>query len=93
MTHRTSMLAAAAGALFLAASPSIAQPREGEGASEAKIKCEGANSCKGHNDCRSAHNQCAGKSSCKGMGFKMMSPEECKAHKDKMDKEKMEMDG
>jgi len=91
MKNRTVMLAAAAGALFLAASPSVAEPREGQGNDEAQVKCEGANSCKGHNDCRSAHNECAGKSSCKGMGFKMMSAEECTAHKDKMDKEEMGM--
>lgn len=90
MKNRTVMLAAAAGALFLAASPSVAEPGEAQGNSEAKIKCEGANSCKGQNDCSGAHNGCAGKSSCKGMGFKMLSAEECEAHKDKLDKEKME---
>ena len=82
MKSKTAILAAAAGALFLAAAPALAD--EGK---EGKVKCEGVNSCKGHSDCHSASNECSGKNSCKGKGYKMMTPEECKAAKDKMEKE------
>ena len=83
MNRNTAILAAAAGALFLAASPALAE--EGMGGS-AQIKCEGVNSCKGHSDCSSAHNECAGKNSCKGKGFLMMTPEDCQAAKQKLEK-------
>jgi uncharacterized membrane protein len=76
MKSTTAILAAAAGALFLAAAPVHAEEQVGK---EGKIKCEGVNSCKGHGDCHSAHNECAGKNGCKGKGFKMMTPEDCKA--------------
>jgi len=80
---KTAILAAAAGALFLAASPALA----GDEGKEGKVKCEGVNSCKGHSDCHSAGNECSGKNSCKGKGYKMMTPEDCKAAKEKMEKE------
>jgi uncharacterized membrane protein len=76
MKSSIAILAAAAGALFLAASPAHAEENVGK---EGKIKCEGVNSCKGHSDCHSAHNECSGKNACKGKGFKIMTPEECKA--------------
>jgi hypothetical protein len=80
----TALLAAAAGALFLA-SPALADHHEkSEGT---KVKCEGVNECKGHGACHSASNQCSGQNACKGKGFVMMTPEECKAAKDKMEKE------
>jgi uncharacterized membrane protein len=80
----TALLAAAAGALFLA-SPALADHHEkGE---NGKMKCEGVNQCKGHGACHSASNECSGKNECKGKGFVMMTPEECKAAKDKMEKE------
>lgn len=33
------------------------------------VHCSGVNSCKGHNDCKTAGNACAGHGSCKGQGF------------------------
>jgi hypothetical protein len=33
------------------------------------VKCYGANSCKGHNDCKTAANACKGQGGCKGQGF------------------------
>jgi uncharacterized membrane protein len=80
MKTRTAVLAAAAGALFLSGAVSPAFAEEGK---EGKVKCEGVNSCKGHSECSSAHNECAGKNSCKGKGFVMMTPEACKAAKAK----------
>ena len=85
MNRNTAILAAAAGALFLASVP--AHAAEG---SKTQVKCEGVNSCKGHSDCKSAQNDCAGKNSCKGKGgckvpvdaSHMDSKHECKS-KDK----------
>jgi uncharacterized membrane protein len=79
--NRTAILAAAAGALFLATSPALAAGDQGK---DVKIKCEGVNSCKGHGDCKTAQNDCKGHNGCKGKGFKMMSAEECAAAQKKM---------
>jgi hypothetical protein len=48
-------------------------------AADAKIKCEGGNSCKGKSECHTATNACAGQNSCKGTGHVMLSPSECTA--------------
>jgi uncharacterized membrane protein len=81
---KTALLAAAAGALFLAASPALADTHEGK---DAKVKCEGVNSCKGQSDCHTSHSECSGKNSCKGKGYKKMTAEECAAAKAEMEKE------
>jgi uncharacterized membrane protein len=41
----------------------------GEVATADLVQCFGVNTCKGHNDCKTATNACAGHSSCKGAGF------------------------
>jgi hypothetical protein len=84
VNRKTALLAAAAGALFLSASPGFAEEGEGK---DAKVKCEGVNSCKGHSECSTAENDCSGKNGCKGKGFVMMTPEECKAAKEKLEKQ------
>ena len=38
-------------------------------ADEAKVKCYGANKCKGQGACAGAGHACAGKNGCKGEGF------------------------
>ena len=81
MTIRSSLVATAAAGLFLAGLAGAAHAEEPSG--EAKIKCEGVNSCKGHSDCKSAHNDCKGKNGCAGKGFMMMSKAECDAAKAK----------
>ena len=48
-------------------------------AKEAQVHCGGVTSCKGTSDCKTAENACKGQNSCKGHGFKVLSPEECKA--------------
>jgi hypothetical protein len=52
-------------------------------ADEAKVKCEGANACKGQGSCGGSKNSCAGKNACKGQGFTMTSKAECDAAKAK----------
>lgn len=46
-------------------------------ADEVKVKCYGANACKGRSDCKSSMNGCKGKNACKGKGFEMMSEVAC----------------
>jgi len=56
------------------------------GAEEAKIKCEGVNSCKGTSACATAHNSCQGQNKCKGQGFLQLSKADCDAAKAKLSK-------
>jgi hypothetical protein len=75
------VLASAVAGLFLAggASSALADSHE----SEAKVKCEGVNECKGHGACKTAKNACAGKNGCDGQGYLMMTKAECDAAKAK----------
>ena len=42
-------------------------------------KCMGANSCKGHSDCKTANSSCKGLNACKGQGFVVLTKDECDA--------------
>jgi uncharacterized membrane protein len=64
-------LAAAAAVMFSTVPASTAR------ADEAKVKCEGVNSCKGHSACKSAKNSCKGQNACKGQGFLEMTKADC----------------
>lgn len=81
MLSKTTALASAAALLF-AAGAARADHHEGTGGE--KIKCEGANACKGQSGCHTAQNECAGHNACKGKGFVMLTPEECKEAKAKI---------
>jgi len=70
-------LAAAAAVMFSTAFVGTAS------ADEAKVKCEGVNSCKGKSACKSANNSCKGQNSCKGKGFLEMTQAKCDAAKAK----------
>lgn len=65
-------LATAAAMLFSTAPLTVANA-----ADEAKVKCEGANACKGKSACSTAKNDCAGMNSCKGQGYVMLPKAEC----------------
>ena len=41
------------------------------------VHCSGVNTCKGHNDCKTATNNCAGHASCEGTGFVSMPAKAC----------------
>jgi uncharacterized membrane protein len=84
--NRSALVASAAAALFVAGLAGAAHAEEPAG--EAKIKCEGVNSCKGHGDCKSAQNACKGQNGCGGKGFLMMTKAECDAAKAKAAEEK-----
>jgi len=72
-------LAAAAAVMFSTVAGSV----RGD---EAKVKCVGVNSCKGHSACKSANNACKGQNSCKGKGFVEMTLAQCDAAKAKAGK-------
>ena len=55
-------------------------------AEEAKVHCDGVNSCKGTSACKSATNSCKGQNSCKGKGFLEMTAKDCDAAKAKAKK-------
>ena len=83
MTHGkklSSLALATAAAVMFSTAPLTAA----NAADEAKVKCEGVNSCKGTSACGTAANACAGKNACKGHGFLMMSKAECDAAKAKL---------
>jgi hypothetical protein len=71
------LLASSAAMLFTAAIP-VAN------AEEAKIHCEGVNSCKGTSACATKTNACKGQNSCKGQGFLEMTQAQCDAAKAKL---------
>lgn len=75
-------LATAAALLFSAVPFTAAQ------ADEAKIKCVGANACKGQSACATAKNACQGQNSCKGAGYVSLTKAECDAAKAKMKDDK-----
>ena len=68
-------LATAAAMLFTAAPVLTAH------ADEAKVKCQGANACKGKSACATAKNACAGQNACKGQGYVLLPKAECDAAK------------
>jgi hypothetical protein len=76
-------LAAAAALMF-----STAPLATANAADAAKVKCEGANGCKGQSACHTAISGCQGQNSCKGKGYLMLSKAECDAAKAKLKAEK-----
>jgi hypothetical protein len=79
---KAAMIATAAALLF----GTIAAPVSA--ADEAKVKCEGANACKGKSACATAKNSCAGQNACKGQGYVQLTKAECDAAKAEMKKSK-----
>jgi hypothetical protein len=73
-------MAAAAASLFLAG---CAAQGGGDKTSMAdagggvKVKCYGANACKGQAECKTAMNSCKGHNACKAQGFVMLTEEAC----------------
>ena len=75
---------AAAAALMFTVAPLTAA----NAADAAKIKCDGANGCKGQSSCHTATSGCQGQNSCKHKGYLMLSKAECDSAKAKMKSEK-----
>jgi hypothetical protein len=71
-------LATAVGLMFLA-HPAMAQGTNSGSTPQAKVKCLGANDCKGKSACKGASSPGPGQNSCKGQGLVMTSTaQECK---------------
>ena len=69
-------IATAAAALFISGAAMTAAPTTAHAADG--VKCVGANSCKGHGECKTASNDCKGMNSCKGKGWvSVKSAKEC----------------
>ena len=66
-------VASAAAALFVAGVPASAADNDGS----VKVRCYGANACKGQAECKTSMNSCKGHNSCKGQGFVSMSEKAC----------------
>lgn len=65
-------IATAAAALFATGVVSTATAEEA-----VKVKCYGANACKGNSECKTSMNSCKGKNACKGKGFEAMTEKAC----------------
>ena len=66
-------LATAAAALFVTGVPTMAA----DDGSTVKVKCYGANACKGQAECKTSMNSCKGHNACKGKGFVTMDEKSC----------------
>jgi hypothetical protein len=83
-TLKTTGMALATAAALLFGSVAVTPAH----AEDAKVKCQGANACKGKGACATATNACQGQNSCKGKSYVMLSKEECAAAQKKMEAEK-----
>jgi hypothetical protein len=73
-TRSGAAMAAAAAALFALGTAPMAQAAD----PGTMVHCAGANSCKGHSECKTAKNECKGQNSCKGQGWSVTKTEkEC----------------
>ena len=70
----STMALATAAAMLFSTAPQIAAA-----ADNAKVKCDGGNSCKGKSECSTATNACAGQNACKGKGYVALTQSECAA--------------
>ena len=56
---------------------SLGSATQSADAGTVKIKCYGANACKGQAECKTAMNECKGHNACKGKGFLSMTEKDC----------------
>jgi uncharacterized membrane protein len=70
-------LAAAAATLFIAGCASSGGSTHMADTSSVKVKCYGANACKGQAECKTAMNGCKGQNACKAQGFVMLPEQAC----------------
>ena len=71
-------LAAAAATLFVAGCSSMSGgSMQSADSGTVRVKCYGANACKGQAECKTAMNDCKGHNACKGQGFMNLSEKAC----------------
>ncbi|MEO8631170.1 MAG: hypothetical protein ABI612_24185 [Betaproteobacteria bacterium] len=74
-------IAAAAATLFIAGCANMGStPTQTADSGSVKVKCYGANSCKGQAECKTGMNSCKGQNACKGQGFMSMTEKACVDH-------------
>ena len=69
-------VAASAAALFITGCANMGSGSHS--GTEARVACNGGNSCKGQSECKGANSSCKGQNACKGQGFVSLTPDECK---------------
>lgn len=75
------LVATAVAGLIGCGGASASSPTATTGATDAKSKCVGLNSCKAKGVCAQAGHACGGQNECKGKGVTLVqSPEDCKAN-------------
>jgi len=79
MTMNGRVIATAVFGLLMTAAPHLSHADGGKTKTEAKVKCEGVNKCKGQGSCASAKNSCKGQNGCKGQGWVLTTAKQCKA--------------
>ena len=70
-------IAAAAATLFVAGCANQGSTGQSADSGAVKVKCYGANSCKGQAECKTALNACKGQNTCKGSGYVNMTEKAC----------------
>ena len=74
------VIATAAAAIFSGCVHNSSDSKLTANSQEAKVKCQGINSCNGTSDCRSATSSCVGRNHCAGEGWMYVdSVEDCKS--------------
>jgi uncharacterized membrane protein len=81
MSHSSKLtgvaIAAAAATLFVTGCSNMSSNTQTADSGTVKVKCYGANACKGQADCKTAMNDCKGHNACKGQGFMNLSEKAC----------------
>ncbi len=72
-------IAAAAATLFIAGCATQGNMQTADSGA-VKVKCYGANACKGQAECKTAMNNCKGQNACKGQGFLNLTEKACVEH-------------
>jgi len=70
-------IAAAAATLFVAGCANMGSGTQTADSGAVKVKCYGANACKGQAECKTGINNCKVQNACKGQGFMSMSDKAC----------------
>jgi len=70
-------IAAAAATLFIAGCADMGGDTKTADSGAVKVKCYGANACKGQAECKSSMNSCKGQNACKGQGFMNLTEQAC----------------
>lgn len=77
MDAKIKNLAIGVAALIATSAPGPVIAMDDEPEASHLIECHGANSCKGHSECKTSHNSCKGQNGCKGHGWLWKDASDC----------------